>query len=97
MPAAAELIAYNRTDKEVGELIGADALVYQDLEDLIDAVQKKGKTHVDRFDTSVFNGEYVTGDVTSEYLQALEAKRNNGALSIDDNNYNNVVGLHNKN
>tara|TARA_Y100001935_G_scaffold229586_1_gene209358 strand:- start:378 stop:1898 length:1521 start_codon:yes stop_codon:yes gene_type:complete len=97
MPAASELIAYGRTDEEVGELIGADSLVYQDLEDLINAVQKKGKNYVDGFDASVFNGEYVTGDVTTEYLHALEAKRNNGALLDEGSDHNKVVGLHNKN
>jgi len=97
MPAATELVAHGRTDDQVGEWIGADRLIYQDLEDLIDAVQKKGKTHVDRFDTSVFNGEYVTGDVTEEYLQSLEAQRNDGAKEARDaSNGINIVGLHNQ-
>jgi amidophosphoribosyltransferase len=64
MPVASELIAHGRSDEEVCAWIGADGMIYQDLEDLIDAVGKKGKTAVQRFDTSVFNGEYVTGDVT---------------------------------
>jgi len=96
MPAASELVAHGRTDDEVGEWIGADKLIYQDLEDLIDAVQKKGRTHVDRFDASVFNGEYVTGDVTEEYLAALEAARNDGAKAKRGAGKGiNVVGLHN--
>jgi amidophosphoribosyltransferase len=96
MPAATELVAHGRTDDEVGDWIGADKLVYQDLKDLIDAVQKKGKTHVDRFDTSVFNGEYVTGDVTEQYLADLEAARNDTAKSERDAGKGiNVVGLHN--
>jgi amidophosphoribosyltransferase len=74
MPAASELIAHARTDDEVARLIGADWLVYQDLDDLIDAV-RKGNPQITRFDTSCFNGEYVTGDVTPEYLQALELQR----------------------
>ena len=70
--------------------------MYQDLKDLIDAVQKKGKTHVDRFDTSVFNGEYVTGDVTEQYLADLEAARNDTAKAERDACKGiNVVGLHN--
>lgn len=76
MPAASELIAHNRTEDEVRRALGADGLIYQDLADLIEAVQKKGKSQVDRFDTSVFDGDYVTGDVTPDYLQALEARRN---------------------
>ncbi len=96
MPSATELVAHGRTEEEVGEWIGADQLVYQDLKDLIDAVQKKGKTHVDRFDTSVFDGEYVTGDVTEEYLAQLEAARNDNAKAARDAcNGINIVGLHN--
>ncbi len=79
MPAASELIAHGRTEDEVARELGADRLIFQDLDDLIEAVQKKGKSHVDRFDTSVFDGHYVTGDVTPEYLQALEARRNDSA------------------
>lgn len=97
MPAAQELIAHGRTEQEVCDWIGADALFYQDLDDLIDAVQKKGKTHVDRFDTSVFNNEYVTGDITNEYLEALEAARNDGAKAERDQNKPvNVISIHNK-
>jgi len=79
MPSAHELVAHGRTEEEVARLLGADRLIFQDLEDLIDAVQKKGKSYVDRFDTSVFNGEYVTGDVTPEYLRQLEASRSDQA------------------
>lgn len=97
MPAAHELVAHGRTDEEVAEWIGADALFYQDLQDLIQAVQKKGKTHVDRFDTSVFNGEYVTGDITPEYLADLEAQRNDSAKKERDTaKATNVIDLHNQ-
>ena len=60
----------------MSEYIGADAVIYQALPDLIKAVQKKGKVDVDRFDTSVFDGDYVTGDVTPAYLSQLEHERN---------------------
>ncbi|MBK5965293.1 amidophosphoribosyltransferase [Thiocystis minor] len=79
MPAASELIAHGRTEEEVARELGTDGLIFQDLGDLIEAVQKKGKSHVDRFDASVFDGVYVTGDVTPEYLASLEARRNDGA------------------
>ncbi len=79
MPSANELIAHGRTEEEVARELGADGLIFQDLDDLIDAAQKQGKSHVDRFDTSVFDGVYITGDVTPEYLQALEAHRNDTA------------------
>jgi len=79
MPAASELIAHGRTEAEIEQQLGADRLVFQELDDLIDAVQKRGKSVVDRFDTSVFDGVYVTGDVTHDYLDDLERARNDGA------------------
>jgi len=79
MPSASELIAHNRSEAEIEDELGADRLFFQDLNDLIDAVQKRGKSLVDRFDTSVFDGVYVTGDVTPGYLEALEQARNDGA------------------
>lgn len=97
MPAASELVAHGRTDEQVCEWIGADGLIYQDLDDLKEAVQKKGKAHVDRFDASVFNGEYVTGDVTEHYLEDLECQRNDGAKADRDAaKTNNILGLHNQ-
>ncbi len=79
MPSASELVAHGRSEKEVQEIIGADRLIYQDLDDLIKAVMKKGKSKVERFDTSVFNGEYVTGDVSHQYLEQLELLRSDNA------------------
>lgn len=78
MPSANELIAHGRTDDEVGELIGADWMVYQDLDDLIRSTQG-GDVQIDQFDCSVFNGEYVTGDVDQGYLNQIDAKRNDAA------------------
>ncbi|MBK1703871.1 amidophosphoribosyltransferase [Halochromatium glycolicum] len=79
MPAASELIAHGRSEAEIELELGADRLIFQELDDLIDAVQKRGKSVVDRFDTSVFDGVYVTGDVTHDYLDELERARNDGA------------------
>jgi amidophosphoribosyltransferase len=81
MPAASELIGHKRNAEEIARLIGADWLIYQDLDDLQEAVRKKVKTKIDRFDTSVFNGDYVTGDVTEEYLKNIEDARNDSARS----------------
>ncbi|MDX1507109.1 MAG: amidophosphoribosyltransferase [Woeseiaceae bacterium] len=78
MPAASELIANGRTTEEVQELIGADRLIYQDLHGLIRAV-RHDNSGITEFDTSCFSGEYVTGDVTDEYLDELEARRNDAA------------------
>lgn len=75
MPAAKELIAHERTTEEICESIGADWLVYQDLDDLKRATQTK-KSDVHDFDCSVFDGCYITGDVDQAYLDALEARRN---------------------
>lgn len=96
MPSASELVAHDRSVEEVCESIGADRLLYQDLDDLIDAVQKRGKTDVDRFDTSVFSGEYITGDVTEDYLEILEACRNDDAKENKAAATANVIDLHNE-
>ncbi len=78
MPATNELVAAGRSDAEVGKLIGADWLVYQDLDDLVAACQHDD-AQVKEFDTSCFSGEYVTGDVTPEYLDRLQAERSDAA------------------
>jgi amidophosphoribosyltransferase len=78
MAASAELVASDRTEAEVAEQIGADWLIYQDLDDLIQAVQYDNG-NITEFDTSCFSGEYVTGDVTVEYLRELEGLRSDKA------------------
>ena len=80
MPAASELVAAGRTEEEVARIIGADWLIYQDLADLVRAVQHHD-SQVTEFDTSCFSGEYVTGDVTTEYLARLQAERSDLAKS----------------
>ncbi|MBI3899212.1 MAG: amidophosphoribosyltransferase [Gammaproteobacteria bacterium] len=74
MPAANELVAAGRSEEEVCREIGADRLIYQDLSDLIDAAHE-GNPRIKRFDASCFDGVYVTGDVTSDYLARLERRR----------------------
>ncbi len=78
MPAASELVANGRTVEEIEKIIGADWLIYQDLDDLVRAV-RHGNSAITEFDTSCFSGEYVTGKVTPEYLDELEARRNDAA------------------
>ncbi|MDH3491471.1 MAG: amidophosphoribosyltransferase [Gammaproteobacteria bacterium] len=78
MPAASELIANGRTIEEIQEIIGADRLIYQDLDGLVRSV-RHGNSAIREFDTSCFSGEYVTGDVTEEYLHELETRRNDAA------------------
>lgn len=78
MPAASELVACGRSVDEIAEFIGADWLVYQELDDLIRAVRYDNGEITD-FDTSCFSGAYVTGDITPEYLQQLESRRSDKA------------------
>ncbi|HET8551878.1 MAG TPA: amidophosphoribosyltransferase [Gammaproteobacteria bacterium] len=78
MPSAPELVAHGRTEDEVAKIIGADKLIYQDLDDLIDAV-KHERADLTQFDDSVFSGRYVTGDVTPDYLRHLELLRSDSA------------------
>ena len=73
MPATSELIASNRTDEEVAKEIGADWLVYQTLEDLIDTC-KTGNPGIKEFETSIFTGEYIT-PLDENYLEDLETSR----------------------
>jgi amidophosphoribosyltransferase len=80
MPATSELVAADRTVDEVANLLGADWLVYQDLDDLV-AACRHDDAQVTEFDTSCFSGEYVTGDVTPEYLARLQTERSDEAKS----------------
>ena len=73
-----ELVAHGRTEEELEKLLGADKLIFQDLADLIDAVKHK-HANIDRFDCSVFTGEYVTQDIDAKYLSQLELFRNDAA------------------
>jgi amidophosphoribosyltransferase len=83
MPARSELIANGKTVQQLAKNIGADELIFQDLDDLKDAISEAapGLTH---FDTSVFDGVYVTGDITEEYLDTLERQRNDAAKHTED-------------
>ena len=97
MPCATELIAHDRTVEEVCQLIGADWLVYQDLEDLV-RCSLDGNPAADGFDCSVFNGEYITGDVDQNYLDRVESLRSDEAQNerrakLQEDGA--VVGLHN--
>lgn len=74
MPTGSELIAHDRTEEEVRHAIGADALVYQRLEDLRQAITDCNPA-ITRFEASCFDGHYITGDVTPEYLHRLELYR----------------------
>ena len=74
MPAANELIAHDKSVEQIRQAIGADGLIYQDLDDLIECV-KESRPSMSKFETSCFNGVYVTGDVDKPYLDRLQTAR----------------------
>ena len=90
MPAKEEFIANGRNEDEICKEIGADWLIYQDLNDLIDAVTI-GNSHVETWDCSVFDGKYVTGDISDAYLDRLSARRADGSKKKTTNS---VIDLH---
>ncbi len=94
MPTKDELIAHDRTVEQVAEEIGADWLVYQELDDLIEAV-RKGNPEIDGFDCSVFTGEYVTGGVDAGYLDHIEQLRSDAAKQERRLADQEVIELHN--
>ncbi len=82
MPTAKELIAYHRTSEEVSQLIGADWLVYQDLQDVYEAINSAAKSDKDKikhFEDSIFTGNYITGGVDKAYFEHIEALRSDSA------------------
>lgn len=93
MPAKEEFIAHDRSVEEIQEAIGADWLVYQDLQDLVEATCDGADVKYD-FDCSVFNGEYVTGDIDEAYLDKLQANRND-AKKKQNNAESGIIDLHN--
>lgn len=80
MPSASELIAHGREVDEICRIIGADGLIFQDLDDLIAAV-KAENPDILQFECSVFNGVYVTQDVDQQYLDYLDSLRKDEARS----------------
>lgn len=75
MPSVEELIAHNRTTEQVRAIIGADQLIYQDLDGLY-AAAHKANPQIERYEDSVFTGDYVTGSVSEQYLTQLAKQRN---------------------
>jgi amidophosphoribosyltransferase len=74
MPSSSDLIASSHSEREVEKLIGADWLIYQSLEDLVECVARENPS-LSEFDCSIFDGRYVTGDIDRRYLQKLEKTR----------------------
>ena len=74
MPSANELIAYGREIQQISDCIKADGLIFQDINDLVEAVREENQS-IMSFETSVFNGLYVTGDVDQNYLESIDKAR----------------------
>jgi amidophosphoribosyltransferase len=88
MPTPTELVAHDRTIEEVRELIGCDALIYQDVDAMKQAVRQaalNGSPKLDGFDASCFDGQYVTGDVSLEDIARLNQNRVGQEEGEDDN------------
>ena len=83
MPTRGELIATGRNADEIAAAIGADAVFYQELADLVADV-KRCNPAIMNFDASCFDGNYITGGVSAEYLAGIEASRNDGETRGDD-------------
>lgn len=81
MPSANELIGHGREVSEICELIKADGLIYQSIEDLVEAC-RESNPEIREFETSVFTGQYVTHDIDQKYLDYLEHLRNNDSQEI---------------
>jgi len=78
MASHEEFVAHNRTVEEITKIIGADWLIYQDLPDLIKAVQR-GNKDIKVFDSSCFDGKYVTNDIDDSYFKRLSDNRSDAA------------------
>ena len=85
MPSRDELLATDRTDEQICQEIGADALIYQDLDALVAGVQLSNPS-IKNFDCSCFDGKYVTGDIDEAYLANIEAARGDGSGNAKPSN-----------
>ncbi|MCE9686849.1 MULTISPECIES: amidophosphoribosyltransferase [Shewanella] len=94
MPTSNELIAHGRDVDEIAKLIGADGMIFQDLSDLIEAVRMENPD-IKRFETSVFDGNYITNDVDQAYLDHLTQLRNDDAKANRNKDIGTNLELHN--
>ena len=95
MPSANELIAHGRELDDICTLIGADKLIFQTIEDLVEAVGT-ANPEIKEFETSVFNGHYITKDIDQNYLEKLDALRNNETKETSDKDADSVIDMHNE-
>jgi amidophosphoribosyltransferase len=83
MPTTSELVAHDRSVEEVRQIIGCDALIYQDVDGMKQAVGALNP-RLDGFDASCFDGVYVTGDITPQDIERLNAGRPQGDENDSD-------------
>ena len=91
MPSRSELIAAFRSDEEICREIGADALIYQDIDSLRAAVREVNPA-ISHFETSCFDGQYVTGDISKAYLKRMEDRRDAPSTDQDGDDSDGVDG-----
>lgn len=92
MPSPEEFVAHDRNVKQISDELGVDWLIYQDLDDLIDAVNDQ--KNIESFDSSCFDGQYITGDIDASYLYYIDALRNDNSKRLAEEN-SAVIELHN--
>jgi amidophosphoribosyltransferase len=95
MPAVTELIAHDRTVAEIQTAIGADWLIYQDLEDLKRSCLNGASTDVQQFDCSVFDSQYITADINQAYFERLQVARSDASKSSANTAEDVAIDLHN--
>jgi amidophosphoribosyltransferase len=95
MPSVAELIAHGREVEDINASIGADGLIFQSLKDLIAAVRQENP-EITQFETSVFDGQYITGDIDQDYLNRIDQLRNDSAKSTRENAMSSGLEIHNQ-
>lgn len=94
IPTREELVAYERGEEEIAKTLGCNWIVYQECDDLEEAVKSSASPSLplSQFDTSCFNGKYVTGEtIDSEYFQTLYMHRNESAKEIRKSSVNNLI------
>jgi amidophosphoribosyltransferase len=83
MPTKSELVAHDRSIEEIRQIIGCDALIYQDVDAMKKAIGALNPG-LAGFDASCFDGVYVTGDVTADDIERLNTHRVGGDDSGED-------------
>ncbi|MDD3937024.1 amidophosphoribosyltransferase [Rhodoferax sp.] len=84
MPTSSELVAHDRTVEQIRQIIGCDALIYQDVDGMKKAIGSLN-ANIKDFDASCFDGVYVTGDITLDDIERLNANRVDGDDTLEDN------------